>query len=121
MVVFYLRNVEKTQIKTVQIQFFNVRSKCKINNSKGGIEMALANKNMENIINDNGGKFPTHSHCYETLYIGTRGEIWCGECATKLIDDDFYTIEQIYIHWEGDTMNCDKCQCELQPIYGSQE
>jgi hypothetical protein len=79
--------------------------------------MALANVNMKNIIESNGGKLPSHTQGYETMYIGTRSETWCGECATELIEDDFYTIEQIYIHWEGDVLYCDKCNCELKPVY----
>ena len=60
---------------------------------------------------------------YPLIYIDHDGNVLCNDCAQKGIDndelDEAATEGQIY--WEGETLQCDGCNSDLESSYGVPE
>lgn len=54
---------------------------------------------------------------YPLIYIARDGSCFCAKCA----DDTKNAAYAVDVHWEGDPISCDDCQCEIESAYGPVE
>ena len=60
---------------------------------------------------------------YPLIYVDHDGNVLCNECAQKNIDNGCSNSGEIVgqVYWEGETMLCDGCNCDLESAYGPVE
>ena len=61
----------------------------------------------------------TLAHCtemggYPLFYLGECDRVLCADCATKNMDE----LTTVDAHWEGQPLNCDECNAEIESAYG---
>ena len=60
--------------------------------------------------------FPSQSQGYPIVYITTKDEPVCADCASSPDNDD--TIADCGVHWEGEPHHCKVCECAIGSAYG---
>ena len=63
---------------------------------------------------------PNNAEGYPLIYVDHDGNALCNECAQKDIDDEYANPDELTgaINWEGETMQCENCNCDLESAYG---
>lgn len=56
--------------------------------------------------------------CYPIFYLTERGDILCAACANEDDNGDDDPVTCAGVHWEGEPMQCDDCECEIESAYG---
>lgn len=54
---------------------------------------------------------------YPIYYVGSFDVVLCPKCASKVPEE----VRAHDIHWEGESMNCDNCDAEIESAYGIPE
>jgi len=52
------------------------------------------------------------------MYMTDFGNILCADCATETMQDEYETVEDGFLHYEGDSLFCDECNVEVESAYG---
>ena len=71
--------------------------------------------NLKRIYEENGNKLPLSP--YNIYFVSADGELYCYDCAQQLIDDEYIDLVDIYTHFEGDDMYCEKCGEVIESEY----
>lgn len=74
--------------------------------------------NLKRIYGENDNKLPVGP--YVLNFISEDGELYCGDCAQDLIDDEYIILIDTYIHWEGESLYCEKCGNNIESEYGGE-
>ena len=66
---------------------------------------------------------PNNAEGYPVFYMDHLDTVLCNECAQSDIDSCATTKEDIHmaIHWEGEPVQCEECQTEIESAYGPVE
>lgn len=77
---------------------------------------------------DEDGKFPAYAWPggYQLIYYMADGGVLCPACAngengseaSETSDDKQWRIEAVEVYYEGPTLQCDHCCCDLEAAYG---
>lgn len=68
-----------------------------------------------------GNELPSHAFPggYPLFYMDTLDCVLCAPCATSQVDDsEQYKVITVNVHWEGDSLECDKCGFMIKSAYG---
>jgi len=55
---------------------------------------------------------------YPVMYMTDFGNLLCATCATETMQDEYETIMDGLIYYEGDSLFCDECNAEIESAYG---
>ena len=60
---------------------------------------------------------------YPLFYLDGENSLLCAKCATKSLDDEIETFRPVAcdVYWEGESMQCDRCNVEIDSAYGIPE
>jgi len=79
---------------------------------------------VKELTRDSDGKLPAFAWPggYPMFYLDKQGSTLCANCATKsLVDIEFaedFGATDCDVHWEGQPLICEECNCEIESAYG---
>jgi hypothetical protein len=62
------------------------------------------------------GSYPIVYKHTESAYTHEEFEV-CGNCANRIDDESPGAITSCYVYWEGPTMTCEECGCDIEAAY----
>lgn len=77
---------------------------------------------MMNFELDSKGQLPAFAWPggYPIFYVDAHCSVLCPACATESLgdDDEKFRPSACDVHWEGEPLICENCNCEIESAYG---